>query len=156
MTGKRKPLSFNPWAREPAEPPTRPPEPVDPSKPAVTPLAELEADDAAHTATINIPAFGLITVRGAANATEAVTRILDYLVRNARLVDDTLVAHGVLLARLPTPPEGGFYVHRSTDGWTLSIPGVTNKEQALLQIFQALRELPPVPLRAAGITVTRL
>lgn len=152
----KKPLTFNPWAREPAAPPTRPPEPVDPSKPAVTPLAELEADDAARVATINIPSFGLITVRGAANNTEAVTRILDYLVRNERLVDPTLVEYGVLLVRLPAPPEGGFYVHRSTDGWTLSIPGVTTKEQALLQIFQALRALQQPPLRTAGITVTTL
>ncbi len=111
------------------------------------------------TTTIFVPGYGGITVYDADTPTEGLLRVLDVLVQHQALVDETLTAYAVLLAQLPTQPVQGFALRRAEDGWTLAVPAATKREEALLQIVQALLELARGPLgkilRAERITPYR-
>lgn len=111
------------------------------------------------TVTIVVPGYGGISVYNADTPTEALLRVLDLFVLHQKMVDATLVDYAVLLAKLPTQPVTGFALRRAEDGWTLAVPAATKREEALLQITQALLELARGPfggiLRAERIVPYR-
>jgi hypothetical protein len=152
MSGR---LRFNPFAVE--QQPTKA-DVLEGSQRKKTMLDELEHGPP-KTTTIICPGYGGITVYNADTPTEALLRVLDQLVKHQRMVDDTLIAYDVLLAKLASQPVQGFCIRRAEDGWTLAVPSATKREEALLQITQALLELARGPfgatLRAERITPYR-
>lgn len=148
-------LRFNPFAVE--QQPTKA-DVLEGTRRKKTVLDELEHGPP-KTTTIISPGYGGITVYNADTPTEALLRVLDLLVQHQRVVDATLVEYAVLLAKLPTQPVQGFALRRAEDGWTLAVPSATKREEALLQITQALLELARGPfgatLRAERITPYR-
>lgn len=147
----------NPWAAE------APPKSVGVTQEAPPEPRTVFEDNADGTpppvAHVQLGTYGGVTVVGAHSATEAMVHVLDFLVEHLRQVDATLVEYAVLLTRLPELPAQGFYVRRGYDGWTLAVPDAQSRDQALLQIVQALIEISRGPLKkelsAAGITPYR-
>ena len=119
-----------------------------------------ELDEGPEKATtIPIPAYGGVVVTGADSGTEAILKILNFLVDHRATLDACLTHYDVILMQLDEFPKDGFCVRRTTDGWTLCVPFATDRTQALLQIVQVLLEVAKGPLstalRAAQITPYR-
>ncbi len=154
MTVRNKPLRVNPWARdEDASQPAPPPPANEPPAPSYAELAA-SADGPVPEVTLLVPQYGSLTVKGASDRTEAMLRVLNYLTKRPSAFEDILATYGVLLAKIPKMPEGGFFIRKS-DHWTLGVPEAMTREQALFQIHQALAALPQAPLKAEGIVVSR-
>jgi hypothetical protein len=85
--------------------------------------------------------------------------VLDVLVKHYPQVDETLISYDVLLAQFPERPVKGFCVRRASDGWTLAVPAAETRQQAMLQIVQALLALQRTAFRRVmdveGITPFR-
>ena len=117
------------------------------------------AEGPPQTVAVAVQGYGGVSVYNARTPTEAMLRILDLLVRHRWAVDDTLVEYAVLLVQLPQQPPGGFALRREPDGWTLSVPAATTRDEAMLQVVQALLALARSPfgatLRAEGISPYR-
>lgn len=141
-------LKFNPLAAEEPKKVSR--DYVELSERRSSALDELTSDGRLLTpeVTIAVPGYGGITVRSTSVPTEAMLKILDLLVRYRDTADGVLVNYGVLLAELPAPPSEGFCIRRSSDGWALAVPEAQDRNQALLQILQALLVLARGPLSA--------
>lgn len=143
----RPPKFINPWAVDPptkaegdvVDAPRPPPAYDDPSSlPGRPPVAD-----------VRVPGYGGLRVVEATTATEAVLKVMDFFFKHRATVDPVLVEYGVLFAQLSAVPAQGFYVQRGWDKWTLSVPEAQTRDQAILQIIQALLELERGPLRAA-------
>ena len=87
---------------------------------------------------MKVPGYGGFIVRKVDTPTAALLNVLNVLAANLAVLEPLALEYEVLVVKLGHPPRNGFYVHRSRDGWTLAVPSATNKEQALLQITQAL------------------
>lgn len=152
MSGR---LRFNPFA---VETPAAKADVLEGARRKKTAIDELEHGPP-KTVTVAVPGYGGIKVYNADTPTEALLRVVDVLVQHQAIVDETLVEYAVLLAKLPTQPVAGFCIRRSEDGWTLAVPAATKREEALLQITQALLALARGPfgatLRAERITPFR-
>ncbi len=92
-------------------------------------------------ATLELKNYGGVSVQGCADLTVAAAHILDYLVQHADAVNAALIYHSLLLAPLDLEPTGlKFYIRRA-DGWTLSAPTATARDDALCNLIQALLRL---------------
>lgn len=110
---------------------------------------------AAHT--LRVPGYGGLTVKPASDATSAFLGVLALCEKHPEW-DPVLTRYGVLVAKLEALPKVAFYVQRSRDGMTLALPDARSRQEALLQLVQALLELQ-VKHRAefeqAGVQVFR-
>ena len=108
--------------------------------------------------TLRVPRYGGITVKRASDATGAFLGILALCEKHLPAWDSTLTRFGVLVAQLDENPKIAFFVRRTRDGGTIAVPDARTKEEALLQIVQALLELQVrhrALLEAGGVTVFR-
>ena len=136
-----KPIFNDPWRQ-----PLAPPEP----KPTAVPQAseeELANADISNPAfaTITLPGYGGITLYGSDDPQVLVQRLLEFCVLHRKQIDSILTQYGILvvhlaLSRPPTP----FFIQRG-DGWTLTVPGATTRNEGLLQLIQALLDISQRP-----------
>lgn len=154
----KKPKFRNPWADEVV--PQSDGVTVEQPREMTTVFDEGDHVGAEAVADIKLPGYGGLTVHKAGSPTEAMLKVLDFCVKNRAAVDQTLTDYAILLAQFSDVPAQGFYVRRGWDGWTISVPEANNRDQAFLQIIQALLEISRGPLRAqlsaARITPYRL
>jgi len=153
----KKPKFTNPWASEEA-PKSVGIEAEAPREPTVFEVGDAVGD--VPTADVRLGTYGGVGVRNASTPTEALLAVLSFLVTHYAVVDPVLTEYAVLLAKFDAVPAQGFYIRRSSDGWTLSVPDAKDRDQALLQIVQALLVISRGPLRRpladAGIRPYRM
>jgi hypothetical protein len=152
-----KRLRFNPFSDQ-KEPESKVDAVEGNSKEAQSPLDELE-NGQRRNVSIAVPGYGGLTVRGGEDPTFAMLHVLDVLVKHYPQVDETLISYDMLLAQFPERPVKGFCVRRASDGWTLAVPAAETRQQAMLQIVQALLALQRTAFRRVmdveGITPFR-
>jgi hypothetical protein len=161
-------LKFNPWAQKgprDVEAPVRP-QTVETSTGVTLGTnrgaaeKDVEREAPAPRVDIQVKPYGGIIVEGATTPTEGMSLFLDWCMRRPASVEPTLTDAAVLMIELETVPSNGFYIRRP-DGWTLCVPHAQNRDQALVQIVQAVLALSANPLFAtslknAGISAYRL
>ncbi len=118
-----------------------------PPPPAITrpvPAEPVDSDtvDSAQYVSTAIPNYGGITVSGTNNPQELGRRLLEFCVKNQKIVEPYLLQYGIVVVKLAlgTKLNTQFYIQRS-DGWTLAVPDIRDREQGLLQLIQAFLAL---------------
>lgn len=158
-----KPL-LNPWSedtsaedvaqasRGPQQP--APAVPAAPSMPSPGGYDEFDQYVAAPETTLTLPRRGGIRVVDAADASQAMRRILAALAAMGATrgpLEAILTKYGIVIAQMPQPPESGFFVYEAATKWALCAPLATTREQAVDGLWQALLHVARTPAYSAEL-----
>lgn len=115
--------------------------PIPAKKAAPPPPAVADEKFVRQYALVEVKKYGGFTLENGISPTDAILAVLRMCVENTAVLDTVLTEHGIVVARLETPPRKvDFFVQRD-DGWTLAIPDAANRSQASIQLINALMSI---------------
>jgi len=85
--------------------------------------------------------YGGLCLLGGKTGTDVLLKLLDFCVDHLKRVDDVLANYGVVVAQLDHEPRKLLFYLQREDGWTLAVPEAVSRDNASVQLIQAVLTL---------------